>query len=310
MTPKILVNFPTNIGDAIMALPALDSVKANFPESKVTAILSPNTKEFLSRHKFIDEFVVYNKHCRIREKVGYAFSLRKGGYQLMLDFKNSLFPLILGVKQRTPFIRMYPERMPLKERYIRLVKRFIKTDKVERGGFILDEGEKKNWHLDEFEGSVFVAAVSKSFLKTYPVKQLKTIIDTICRRKKVVLLGDENSKDYYQQIDSKNNVVDLSGKTSLLDVYYLLKNCASLCLCVDSAILHLASYVDVPIAALFGPTDICKFGPWSRKYKVLAREDLKCRPCGRGSCSYKQVCMDIEAEKILAAIAELMADKE
>ncbi|MCF7872927.1 MAG: hypothetical protein K9L80_01805, partial [Candidatus Omnitrophica bacterium] len=66
---KIIINFPTNIGDAILALPALDQIKTNFPRVEITAIVSPKTKEFLSQNNFIDKIVLFDKCWRIRKKV-------------------------------------------------------------------------------------------------------------------------------------------------------------------------------------------------------------------------------------------------
>jgi heptosyltransferase II len=48
----------------------------------------------------------------------------------------------------------------------------------------------------------------------------------------------------------------------------------------DSAPLHLASAVDTPTVAIFGPTvPAFGFGPRASQSAIVERTDLRCRPC-------------------------------
>jgi heptosyltransferase-2 len=74
-------------------------------------------------------------------------------------------------------------------------------------------------------------------------------------------------------------VIDATGKLSLLGSAALLSRCAVL-VTNDSAPLHLASAMNTPTVALFGPTiPAMGFGPLAERQHVLGREDLACRPC-------------------------------
>jgi len=307
MVNRIIINFPTNFGDAILTFPALDLIKSNFPQAKIVAICSSKTKDFLSHHNFIDELIVYNKRWRIKDKIRFCASLRKKN-ELMVDFKNSFLPIILKAKFYTPFVRIYPKNMHVKDRYIKLVKNLVQTKIVKRGEFLLKKEERDKWDSLDLNNSIFVSSASHSSLKTYPSKNLKKVVEVLSKNYKVVLLGDSKASDYYRDITKKENVINLAGKTTFLEVYYLLKNYASLCISVDSSILHLASYLNIPIVAIFGPTVIHKYGPWSNKFKVLVRSDLACRPCEHSVCRFDNECMDIEPEKIIESINSLIKD--
>jgi heptosyltransferase-2 len=71
--------------------------------------------------------------------------------------------------------------------------------------------------------------------------------------------------------------------------------------------MHLGSYLDVPIVAIFGPTDEKKYGPWSAKSLAVRKKGLKCAPCEKALCRFNFECMQkldpkeiiIAAEKIL-----------
>lgn len=74
-------------------------------------------------------------------------------------------------------------------------------------------------------------------------------------------------------------VVDATGKLSLLSSAALLSRCRVL-VSNDSAPLHLASAMNTPTVAIFGPTvPAFGFGPLSDAHAVLGHEGLACRPC-------------------------------
>jgi heptosyltransferase-2 len=98
----------------------------------------------------------------------------------------------------------------------------------------------------------------------------------------VYLLGDASAKDLAAQIESavpslliRNHV----GQTNMKEWVDLLDSC-SLLVSGDSASVHVASDLGVPVLGLFGPT-VPDFGfaPWRAHSKVLQLADLPCRPC-------------------------------
>jgi ADP-heptose:LPS heptosyltransferase len=320
---KILVNFPTNIGDTILALPAFDAIRAGFPQASIAVIVSPKTKDLLSRHTFVDEIIIYNKRIRLREKIRFCQALRTK-FDLMVDFKNSFLPIILRIKSHTPLVRIYPKKMHAKDRYLKVVEGLV-SKKIgtrpfclrgsKKGEFILKDEEKERWNK-QWNNVIFVACASDSSLKAYPKANLKKVIEILSRSHKIILLGDSKARSYYEDVTGLRGVIDLVGKTSFLDIYYLLKVKACLCICVDSSILHLVSYLNLPVLALFGPTDVAKYGPWSDRFRVLVRDDLQCRPCESSSCRFALPslerkkggveCMDIEPKKVVEAVESLL----
>ena len=74
-------------------------------------------------------------------------------------------------------------------------------------------------------------------------------------------------------------VVNATGQLSLLGSAALLRRCRVL-VTNDSAPLHLASAMNTPTVALFGPTvPAFGFGPLAARRRVLENEALDCRPC-------------------------------
>ena len=98
-------------------------------------------------------------------------------------------------------------------------------------------------------------------------------------------------------------VIDATGQLSLLGSAALLSRCVVL-VTNDSAPLHLASAMNTPTVALFGPTvPAMGFGPLADRQHVLGREELTCRPCsahGGLACplGHWQCMRDISASSV------------
>lgn len=305
MIKNIIINFPTNLGDAIMGLPVLDRLKFNYPQSKITAIASPQTKDFLLKNNFIDEVAVFNKFWKFRQKARFALDLR-GKYDLIVDLKNSFLPVILGAKKRTSFARKFPENTRVKDRYLSLVDKFAPKKEAPGSSFSLTAEEKSKWEALGLKKSIFVACSSLSRLKRYPYENLKEVAKALNGRYRLIFLGLEEDRRVYGDILAMANVVDLTGKTQMNEVFYLLKNYASLLLCVDSSVMHAGSYLNIPIVALFGPTKVGQYGPWAKNSMVLQRNNLSCAPCSAAECGTEIECMNIEPEKVVAAVREMV----
>ncbi len=305
---NILINFPTNLGDAILALPTLDRIKANYPHDKISAICSPRIKDFFIKNTFIDEIVVFDKLWAGRQKMRFSLDLR-GKYDVVIDLKNSFFPILLGAKKHTPFIRRFPENMHIKEKYLKLIEKIAPKDATEKSEFKLNESQKQKWSSLKLNKSIFIACASLSPIKEYPHEYLKEVIQKLTKNYSIVVLGTEANRRLYKDILDLGGVVDLLGKTDMADVYYLLKNYAYLVLGVDSSITHLASYIGIPAVAIFGPTSYKRSCPWSQNSIILQKEELECLPCEKGKCTFNHECMKIEPQVVIEAITKIMNKK-
>ncbi|MBU1366544.1 MAG: glycosyltransferase family 9 protein [Candidatus Omnitrophica bacterium] len=306
MVNTILINFPTNLGDAIMSLPVLDRLKANYPKSKITAIVSLQTREFLLRNNFIDEIVVFDKLWRIREKKRFAFSFR-GKYDLVVDLKNSFLPIIVGAKLRTPYFRKFPKNMHIADKNLALIKKIAKKEEEEKSDFSFGDESKSKWDNLGITSALFIACSSRSLLKRYSYFYLRKVVEDLAKIYPVAILGEKGDREFYGDILSLPEVIDLVGQTTMVDVFYLLKNYARLLLGVDSSVTHLGSYLNVPIVSIFGPTHPGRSYPKSDKSVVLTNKSVSCAPCEKATCDFNYECMKIEPGIIIDVVKNLLS---
>ncbi len=73
--------------------------------------------------------------------------------------------------------------------------------------------------------------------------------------------------------------VDLAGRADLVTLAAVLEK-ANLLVTGDTGPMHLAAALDVPVVAVFGPSDPTRWGPFSPRARVV-RVSLPCSPCNR-----------------------------
>lgn len=129
---------------------------------------------------------------------------------------------------------------------------------------------------------------------------------------RVVVLGSAEDGALAQAIVSETfgSAIDATGQLTLLGSAALLRR-ARVLVTNDSAPLHLASAMDTPTVALFGPTvPAFGFGPLATARRVAEVPMLDCRPCdthGPRECPLKHWrCMrDLTVAEVLEAVDEV-----
>lgn len=311
MQSKVLVVLPSNFGDILLTLKAVNKLKNIYAEHEIGALCSPHTASFVDTLGFFDKVDIFDKKWSLITKYKYL-STFKNKYSVCIDFKHSLIPLIINAKSHTPMLRS-KKKIHKSDMYIELV---LKTCKVKE---IIDKQNK--YYLPQYQANVaefksskkyvFIAAGSKSALKQLAPEKWTAFINQLSTDQAVVFVGAPEDKTFVDSIKDKldkniaREVIDMVGKTSFIDLFSLFANYAKVLICCDSAPMHVASYVDIPIIALFGPTDPKLYGPKSTK-SICIQADNSCLACMQAKCSLTTHCMDlINVEQIIKAYEEI-----
>lgn len=138
-------------------------------------------------------------------------------------------------------------------------------------------------------------------------KQLACILKS--KNIDIVLVGGASDK-WVLEAFSNLNVIDLIGKTTLIELFDVL-NSASVIVSHDTGVLHLACTTNRPIVALFGPTPSNAFIPKSRQYlSILSQENkIACAPCYDGKnyadCQRPDCMMTITVDSVVEEVMKL-----
>ena len=98
----------------------------------------------------------------------------------------------------------------------------------------------------------------------------------------IVVLGAPDERDLCDKVQKQiPNSFSFAGHLSVLESMMIISKAKGL-ICNDSGAMHMASVVDCPSVAVFGPTvQELGYKPWNPKAIVVEDKNLLCRPCGQ-----------------------------
>lgn len=319
MVKKILFITLSNMGDVILTLPVLDALRANFPKSKITVMVGPRPKEIFEESPLIDRLIIYDQDSRLREKVKLFNELKKEKYDVVIDLRNTLYGALLPARFRTsPFLIVPKSLTHMKDRNLyRLQKALgntsLSSTAKEKSFYFTPEDKKyvegllKDNGISAGDKIITVSCSAGGSTRRWEPEKFAKLCSRLSCGYKVILIGAKAHQQVSRYIceNCPNKIYDFTGLTSLRQLVYLLKISALLVTC-DTGTLQLGSYMDVPIAALFGPSDEGKYGPWSKSHRVI-RKEIFCSRCKDAQCRFGTVeCMKlIKVEDVLRAIEDI-----
>ena len=315
---RILIVSLSNVGDAFLTVPVVHHVKEAYPAAEVTLLVGEGAKDVFWGDPRLEEVVTYDKRASLWEKWRFVRSLRKKKFELVIDLRNTLFPILLGVPFHTPILKQAPRNLIHK-----MDRHLWKLDCVGipvrdwRDGMLWIEpkAEKRiQKRLEAFglrpeEPFVLLSPGSKSDLKRWKASSFAALSDRLHSEKKLPVLftGGENDRVFMDTIARFLNhpFHSLVGQTSIPELVVLIRT-AKLLVTNDNATLHIASLLGTPTVAIFGPTDPRKYGPRADRHRV-ARKELFCSPCEKARCPYHHECMEeLPSEEVYQACCELL----
>lgn len=336
---RILIVKLSALGDVIQTLPALNLLKRVYPDSEIDWIVEERNAELLLEHPYLKKVFLFRKDFfkSPSKFLNFIRTLRKNQYTAVIDFQGLLksamltfftkskykmgfsnsregSPLFYNVK----FSPFDPELHAVK-RYLLLVKNTVNflTPKTT---FSFSEEEILYHHpLVEKEPPI---NLRRPFLLFIPGARWETKLWPLSYWKSLLELSSElrEKYDFYFIGSAKEREIKLwaeemekafsgvfswVGKLSLKEVAYLMQR-AAFVVSVDTGTMHLASLLNRPVLALFGPTSPRRTGPWSKNSFVL-QENLSCIPCFQRNCRALTCMQKLSPEKVWLKLKELLS---
>ena len=294
---RILVRSTNWVGDCVMSLPALRSLRAGHPDAHLAVHCRPSVADLYRLRPEVDEVLVEDsrgEHAGLAGRERFARDLAGKHFDLAVvlprSFDSAWVPFRAGIPRRigyrgelrSPLLtRALPFRPSPGEhesfRHLRLAEAAggataaasALPDVSWSVGEAESRGGKARLAEAGWDGSPFVAAHLASFAhaaKRWDFVRFAALFDRLAVEEglSVVLLGSAGEKGVNREAASLLRtapVLDLSGRTSLPEVLGILSN-ASLFVGNDSGISHLSGSVGTPTVVVFGPTDPEGTRPW------------------------------------------------
>ena len=328
---RILIRATNWVGDAILSLPAVEAVRARFPQAYIAVLARPWVADIYGFGDFADEILLYEKRQGLdaaRERLRAAAALRKRRFDCALLLQNAFDAALLAALARIPvrigyardgrgWLLTRPVRVPgqgeIPEHesfyYLELLRRAgwlesLPEQPVARLGGIRHEpqpvigvspgaayGTAKRWLPERFAAAAAVLAREKHAA--------------------VSVFGSAGESGLCERVAEEIRTCgveaqSLAGRTSLAEFVRLAARCM-LFLTNDSGAMHVAAALGVPTVAVFGPTNARATAPLGARVR-LVREPVECSPCLLRECPIDHRCMTrVSADLVVAAALELLA---
>ncbi|OGB97861.1 MAG: putative lipopolysaccharide heptosyltransferase III [candidate division NC10 bacterium RIFCSPLOWO2_12_FULL_66_18] len=326
-----------HIGDVLLMTPAIRALRRAWPESAIAALVPRGTEDILegnpdlnavlvfdrgtgswqvirALHRFRPDLVlemgqgdreaVLGRLSGARHRVGYAPG-RSGGWRRVL------------LRQAVP----WNGQQHIVETNLDLVRALGIPAQASRPVLVVRPEARSRMAarlaaagLMPGRPMVVVHPVSRWLFKAWPEAGCAEVIGRLIRDTGVAVAL--TSGPGAAEVEAANRIlaragtpiINLIGQTTLGELAAVLER-AALFLGVDSAPMHMAAALGVPVVALFGPSGEVSWGPWGEGHMVVTSPYL-CRPCGQDGClgSKRSDCLEaISAQAVMRAVEPVLS---
>ena len=334
---RILIRATNWIGDAILTIPAINSIRETYPQAHIAVLAKPWVADIYRLFTDIDEIIIYeNKYDNVWGVFRLARMLKKKKFDLAILLQNAMEAAIMSCAALILLRAGYSSDgrgllLTHRVRRNRGIKKLHQIDyyleMVKALGCVSTD---KEMHLE----TKISHNVAQSVLQKYIPNQYKIIIgiapgatygpakrwfparfaavaDKIssvfdCR---IILLGGKSDWDTAEEVRklAQANLLNLAGKTSLEEAIYLISQCR-LFISNDSGLMHIAGALNIPTIAIFGSTNPSTTSPAGRQ-SVVVRREVSCSPCLKETCSTDFRCMELISVEDVYAVAQNILGK-
>ena len=323
---KILVIKPSSLGDIVHSLPFLNVLRDSFPKAEIHWIIARGLEGLLEGHPMINKLWIINKDdwkrikgagATIKELRSLFKSLKAERYDIVIDLQGLLrsgilakatgAPVRIGFKEAREGSRIFYTHTVKAGKDVHAVDRYLEMAKF----LGCDTSEVKfpfplsfTSQLSPFsfqlpdKYAVIVPGARWETKRWHPERfgELASMLSI-----RSVIVGGESDIDIAGIVvkNSGSNAVSIVGKTNLKELIEIMRN-AKFVVTNDSGPMHIAAALNVPVFAIFGPTNPLRTGPYGKSH-VIIRKGLECSPCYRKKCKGIK-CMEMTGAKEVADI--------
>lgn len=316
---KILVRAPNWVGDSILALPAIASLRDNFAGAEVWVASRDWVRDLFPAGDGIAGSLALPERADVKTLRRAGRRLRAAGFDTGLLLTNSFSSALLFALAKIPERWGYagdgrgplltkrvprPSGAPVIHQvhdYLGLIAGLGLKPRPPRIKLSLTAAEARTARrrLGDLgvkpERPLIIVDPGASYgpAKRWHAGRFAAAADRLRARHKaeILLVGSAGETALAESVAAamKTKPFVLTGRTTLRELLGLLGR-AALALTNDSGPMHMANALGVPVVAVFGPTDPRRTGPVQPPSAVV-KKDAACWPCLYRSCPYDHRCM-------------------
>jgi len=329
---KIIVRAPNWVGDCVLAIPALKSLRRGFPQAEIWVAAKAGAGDLFTVNGLADATVDLPEDNGWRGLRQASRKVRElsfdSGLLLTNSFGSALFFYLSGIPERWGYAadgrsllltKPIPRPKSSAPRhqlhyYLDLVAGLgLQTPAPElKIGLPAKDLEAARDRLDRLgiDPSRPLVALCPGAgygpAKRWPAESFAAAAALIQERHgaEVLVIGSASEADIAGAIrkEMARQPHVLTGSTSLRELMGVLAR-STLVISNDTGPMHLANALGVPVVGIFGPTDPAVTGPFAPPSRVV-KKDVPCWPCYYRRCPLDHRCLTLITPGEVAGAAE------
>lgn len=293
---KILIIQTAFLGDAILATSVAEELHSAFPDAIFFLLVKKTNEGVFEQHPFLN-ILIHDKSNKYKSLLKLIRQIRKEQFDVVINLHRYLSSNILTILScakykagfNSPFRFLFTHTIKHQiqngiheiHRYHSLVENITHYKQA----FLPKLYPNKNLNLTIQLSENYVCFFPGSIWGTKQLPPAKWIelSKKIPENIDIYLCGSSSEQqlcEYIKVKSERKNIHNFAGKFSLSELLIVV-NQSKRVFCNDSAPLHIASALNIPVTAFFCST-ITDFGfyPLSEKNEIIEVKGLSCRPCG------------------------------
>jgi heptosyltransferase-2 len=316
-----------------------------FPDAQIALLVKPAVADLFAGHPALTRVLTYDtkgRHAGLSGKWALAGQLRRQGFDLAVLFQNAfeaaLLTYLAGVPRRYGYATdgrslllsdpvAAPDRRALVHQvsyYWDLLKPLGLTGDPSTPELVVFPEEEQAMARRFAQGGLSATDVVVGInpgstyggAKRWLPERFAEVTERLCRTVResreqqvsVVIFGAKGEEPLGQEIAARlsSRSLVLSGATTIRELMAAVKRCAIL-LTNDTGPMHIASSFQVPVVAIFGPTDWRTTSPFGSAHAIV-RQPVDCAPCLLRECPIDHRCMTgVTVEQVYEAATKQLS---
>lgn len=345
---KILVRGTNWLGDAVMTIPALERLRASFPDARITLLAPPRAAELFFCYDYANQLVVYQR----KEKGRQAFLstmrwLRREHYDLAILFQNAfeaaLLTMLGGAKIRLGYDTQgrgallthklspgeHQRNRHQTHDYLDLVAEAERVCWVTGSSVFsnIPQLQTKREHQQAAEDLLQLhgladavqplialnVGATNSRAKCWPTDRFAALADRFVaeRKARIALIGAPSERDNAAEVIAQ--MKQPTAATNLAGATNITQLIGLLERCAlvvtnDTGPAHVAAALNRPTLTLFGPTNEFETAPLGQRSALIRVEGIECARCMHRDCPIDHRCMTQLSVAAVAAKADSLLE--
>ncbi len=322
---RVVVRGTSWVGDAVMTIPALRTLRHLFPKATITLATRRWAEGIFSNVDFVDELLIYERNG-IRSVVNQIKEWRRRRFDLAILFQNAFEAALIASLARVPLRIGYasqgrnfllthsltiPDWRDSKHEvfyYLNIITETAKLlgktidNEVSSDCTLSVSSEQKEEAKRLLENTglhgdkplvAFCPGSINSRAKRWPGERFAKLGDLLAQNigAQIVLVGSKGELDISQEVaqQMKAEPVILTGATTLTQLVAIL-NVVDLLITNDTGPAHIAAALGRRTLVVFGPTNPLTTRPFNELAEIV-RKPPDCAPCMLRDCPIDHRCM-------------------